>query len=329
VLLGCDVSHHNGTVNWPAVFRDGARFTFAKATQGRGYVDPKFLTHVAGARSAGLLVGAYHFLTRAPAEAQVRNFLLAVQEAGGPEGMLLALDVEDPGSEPEPRWSDVTAFVTEFRRRLPKHPLFVYSGNWFWADHLGNPDARTLGCPLWDSRYLSTGGGTAGAVSRVPEAWWTARYGRFGQATILQFTDAGRLGGEPHIDINAYRGTLDQLRAYAYSNPAEDEEPMAVSDEDAKKIARAVVTYEAADPAAHVPPGSPPVMKRLIDFIRYGDHLAIGTRKVVTDESTELRGRLIDLEGKVNALASTGGGVIDTDAVAEAVAAKLAKRLES
>ncbi|MGR6763258.1 GH25 family lysozyme [Paenibacillus sp. ALE3] len=37
-------------------------FAFVKASQGQRYVDPTFIANVKGARAAGLLLGAYHFL---------------------------------------------------------------------------------------------------------------------------------------------------------------------------------------------------------------------------------------------------------------------------
>src|SRR5207302_823289 len=60
-VLGIDVSHYQGTINWPAVFASGERFAFEKATEGVTYTDPKFVTNMLAGKAAGVLMGAYHF----------------------------------------------------------------------------------------------------------------------------------------------------------------------------------------------------------------------------------------------------------------------------
>jgi peptidoglycan hydrolase-like protein with peptidoglycan-binding domain len=46
---------------------------------------------------------------------------------------------------------------------------------------------------------------------QVPSSWWKPGYGGWGEATILQFSEAGLVAGAK-IDVNAFRGTVDQLR---------------------------------------------------------------------------------------------------------------------
>src|SRR5215217_9613824 len=58
---GIDVSHWQGTINWPQVRSAGKEFAFVKATESTNYVDPTAAGNVANARAAGLLVGVYHF----------------------------------------------------------------------------------------------------------------------------------------------------------------------------------------------------------------------------------------------------------------------------
>ncbi|MDQ0046053.1 GH25 family lysozyme M1 (1,4-beta-N-acetylmuramidase) [Paenibacillus polymyxa] len=59
---GIDVSRYQGNIDWNVVKADGISFTFIKASQGQRYVDPTFLTNAKGAKAAGVLLGAYHFL---------------------------------------------------------------------------------------------------------------------------------------------------------------------------------------------------------------------------------------------------------------------------
>ena len=58
---GIDVSYWDSGIDWPKVRATGQRFVFAKATEGDSYADPTFDDNWRGAKTAGLLRGAYHF----------------------------------------------------------------------------------------------------------------------------------------------------------------------------------------------------------------------------------------------------------------------------
>jgi len=60
---GLDISHYQGTINWPQVAADpkGYKFVFMKATEDTNYTDPTFNTNLAGAKSVGIMAGPYHF----------------------------------------------------------------------------------------------------------------------------------------------------------------------------------------------------------------------------------------------------------------------------
>jgi len=76
VTYGVDVSDHQRRIDWPAIARSDVSFAYIKATEGSTYVDSDFGQDLAQARSAGLLVGAYHFFTLcSPGATQAANFL--------------------------------------------------------------------------------------------------------------------------------------------------------------------------------------------------------------------------------------------------------------
>jgi lysozyme len=60
-LFGIDVSSFQGTVNWSSVYANGARFAFAKATEGTYYHDAYYNSNMPNGKNAGLKMGAYHF----------------------------------------------------------------------------------------------------------------------------------------------------------------------------------------------------------------------------------------------------------------------------
>lgn len=75
-LPGIDVSHYQGSVDWPRVGDTGIRFAFAKATEGVTCVDKQFARNASGATSAGLRIGAYHtFFFDDDPSAQVAHLL--------------------------------------------------------------------------------------------------------------------------------------------------------------------------------------------------------------------------------------------------------------
>ena len=54
------------TVDWPLQWSMGSRFVYAKATEGNSFVDRSRPSHLTGARSVGMLTGAYHFALPGP-----------------------------------------------------------------------------------------------------------------------------------------------------------------------------------------------------------------------------------------------------------------------
>ena len=61
VLEGIDVSHWQSAIDWSKVAAAGKKFVFMKATESTNFLDPNYASYRAGAKAAGLKVGAYHF----------------------------------------------------------------------------------------------------------------------------------------------------------------------------------------------------------------------------------------------------------------------------
>lgn len=204
VLMGMDVSSHQGAVNWTAAARAGATFAYVKATEAGSYVNPFFAQQYTGAYRAGLIRGAYHFATpsSSPGAAQANWF---VNHGGGwsADGRTLppALDLEyNPygqscyGLTPAALVSWVRAFVDTVHARTKRWPAIYTSTSW-WSLCMGGYAGFTAD-PLWIARYNTH-------VGTLPPGWraWV----------IWQFTDAGRFPG----DQDEFQGTAAALRALA------------------------------------------------------------------------------------------------------------------
>src|SRR5262245_48071429 len=97
---GLDVSHFQGTVDWPQVAQAGYGFAFIKATDGITYTDPMFAQNWAGAKAAGLLRGAYHFFEADDdPQQQAENFLKTVSLESGDLPPVLDVEASSTSSE--------------------------------------------------------------------------------------------------------------------------------------------------------------------------------------------------------------------------------------
>lgn len=206
MLTGIDVSHHQGSIDWPTVKASGHTFAFAKATEGLTFLDNQFYNNWNGIADAGLVRGAYHFLrTETDPEAQARYFLSVV---GDVKGSLVALDVETSSIGTNPTPSQIQAFTAEFRRRTNNHPLIIYTGSGFWRGVLGNPQGANLG-PLWHARYNITPG---------------ALYGGWQNFTFWQHSSLASVPGVyGHCDANIFYDALPDLYALTNFHITEDD----------------------------------------------------------------------------------------------------------
>lgn len=188
-----DVSHHNGTLRLT-----GALAIIAKATQGEGYRDPTFEWYENRARTLDVPFVAYHWVDTDPIADQAANARVV---AGNTP---LMWDAEAEGVTV----SRLVA-LTNALRAVGGNPRLVYLPHWWW-ERIGSPDLRPLaaaGLALVSSNYP-----TDGYTENGPG--WTP-YGGL-TPTIWQYTSTGRLPGTVGAlgDMNAYRGTIAELRAF-------------------------------------------------------------------------------------------------------------------
>src|ERR1700748_634074 len=95
-VLGIDVSHNNGQVDWSAVGGSDVKFAFIKATEGSSIVDDRFDENWKALGDTHLLRGAYHF-ARPGADPETRAAPLgavAGQRTWSPLPPALVLEVE-------------------------------------------------------------------------------------------------------------------------------------------------------------------------------------------------------------------------------------------
>lgn len=99
--------------------------------------------------------------------------------------------------------------------------LPIYIPRWYWASRMGRPDLSSLqGVGIWNSHYVK---GEGYGSQLYPGDNWTAEWSR-GEAggwadfpgapvKILQFSELATVAGRSPIDVNAFRGTEEELAA--------------------------------------------------------------------------------------------------------------------
>lgn len=197
---GVDVSANNGVIHWPQVRAAGIRFAFVKVTEG-DWSDPKAKANAIGAKRAGVLVGAYCFLSPKPGRTGAQEFDLFHAQAKAC-GLLSAgclrpvVDVESTKlTTPLATRRYVYSWINRCEAVTGMKP-FVYTGSWFWD---GVMQARNPhGCPLWLAAYTSK--------------WKALIPARFRGVSIHQYTDKGRiLGIAGRVDRDVYLSTYRHL----------------------------------------------------------------------------------------------------------------------
>ena len=139
VTEGIDVSHWQGVIDWTKVHGAGKRFAYIKASDGTSFVDDRYAANRAGAKAAGLYVGAYHFArpdaAAGDALAEADHF---VERGLAPGELLPVLDLEQAGGlsvDALQAW--VKAFLGRVAERTGVRAI-IYVSPSFWTTRLGD-----------------------------------------------------------------------------------------------------------------------------------------------------------------------------------------------
>jgi lysozyme len=201
-LMVVDMYHGDRVVSFARARQAGICGIIHKASEGAGFVDPKYARRRVRARRAGLLWGAYHFGTSDDVDAQVANFL----SAATPDAeTLVALDYESNGAATM-SLDQARQFLTAIENRLGRKAV-LYSGDLI-KEQLGDRvDPFFASHRLWLSEY--------GPVPRVPASWskqWLWQYSGDGIGPEPR-TVAGIPGAGGAIDCNSYEQNAADLAA--------------------------------------------------------------------------------------------------------------------
>jgi GH25 family lysozyme M1 (1,4-beta-N-acetylmuramidase)/LysM repeat protein len=204
---GIDVSYWNAGIDWPKVRATGQRFIFAKATEGDFYADPTFDDNWRGAKSAGLLRGAYHFFRcNVDPKKQANKFIDYVKSMNDNGELPAVLDLEtNDGQTKDKVIARVKTWLDQVEAALGRKPI-IYSRPIFLQDHFseagGGPPTWAKDYPFWVAYYPNVY--VDGSQPVLPRGWF--------KWTFWQYSQTGRVNGiNAKVDLNVFNGSLDDL----------------------------------------------------------------------------------------------------------------------
>lgn len=205
-ITGVDVASYQGETYDTA----GLSFSIVKATEGAPaegtqYTNPKYAAQVACARSAGLVVGHYHYARSTNSAAEVDYF---ASVANVKTGDLIALDWEESSVTPAAR----DEWLKTAKARFPHNKVILYCDLDFWENH---DPTKSAADGLWIAEYNGK------AAPDITEPW-----------VFWQFTDAN--GMDRSYGNFATLGALVAwcLELQPTTNPAaptDEDDPMTVT----------------------------------------------------------------------------------------------------
>lgn len=190
-IHGIDVSRYQQMIAWDAVKEMKVKkiqigFTFIKATEGIGNIDPQFKRNWKKSREAGIIRGAYHFfIASKDGKSQAKNFIDKVDLEPG--DLPPVLDVEQlNGTSGASLKKELKAWLDAVEFNFGVKPI-IYTNVDFYKQYLGNDFDKYI---LWAAHYYEY------QQPRITRNW-----------AFWQHSDGGRVNGIlSKVDFNVFNG---------------------------------------------------------------------------------------------------------------------------
>lgn len=245
--LGIDVSSFQGSaqtpktnINWASVKSAGISFAWAKATENTNYIDADFVYNETHAKSAGVLIGAYHFahpekhVGTAGADTEAAYFWAEAKNyiVGGSTYLMPMLDFEQTITNTSLYTkATLSQWVNEWCQQVANYAKsngvtiepVVYTYTSYASGTSGNApglDSSVIQWPLWMASYNSQSAQSGAPSSTTPWSTWT----------FWQYTDAVTVSGvSGACDGDVFNGTAATLATYVIVGPIITNQPASVT----------------------------------------------------------------------------------------------------
>jgi lysozyme len=193
-IVGIDISHHQGKIDWKKLQTEDISFVIIKATEGGDFKDPEFKANWENSKRFGYKVGAYHFyrLCKSGKE-QAANFIQTVP--ADKNDLPPAIDLEFGGNCTTPQTKEeilreIQEFLDTVHMFYDKRPILYATKEFYDAFLVG--EFREY--PIW-----------------IRDIYWRPKLKDNRKWTFWQFANRGHLNGiDTYVDLNVYNG--DTLR---------------------------------------------------------------------------------------------------------------------
>ncbi len=190
-IHGIDVSRYQQMIAWDAVKEMKVKkiqigFTFIKATEGIGNIDPHFKRNWKKSREAGIIRGAYHFfIASKDGKSQAKNFIDKVDLEPG--DLPPVLDVEQlNGTSSVNLKKELKEWLDAIEFNYGVKPI-IYTNVDFYKQYLGSDFDKYI---LWAAHYYEY------QQPRITRNW-----------AFWQHSDEGRVNGIlSKVDFNVFNG---------------------------------------------------------------------------------------------------------------------------
>ena len=186
-INGIDISKYQEEVDFLQVKESGIRFVLIRATEGITYQDPYFVSNYQSARTAGLVVGAYHFYeTNDDPQSQFENFKNVADLQSG--DLPPVVDIERLHDKDDQNFiSDILSFLKSLESYYGGKPI-IYSGLNFSNTYL----TQLGGYPLWIAEYGVN-------EPKIPEGWSNWTFWQRSQSSTIN-------GIKGNVDADTFNG---------------------------------------------------------------------------------------------------------------------------
>jgi lysozyme len=221
-IKGIDLSHYNGSVDWPTLATSGYSFAYLKATEGASFQDTSFKPNWGASGSTNIVRGAYHtFRFCSTVDAQIANFMsmnpvdtstlppaVDIEPAGAasyqtaldkPVGGCVVKNIEDERLA-------LLDFLEKIQQKTGKVPV-IFGASDVFRDLI---DARFKKFNFWIAQYRATGGPDITLPGETP---WT----------LWQHSSYAKVAGiQGDTDENVFFGNQADFQAFVAgrANPA-------------------------------------------------------------------------------------------------------------
>lgn len=234
-ILGIDISSWQNGMPLSRAKREGMEFVIVRTTDGT-YRDICYRSHIQDAENNGLLTMAYHYLRNPNEGSSIAQQVNTALDVMGDLKRPIWLDCETPAGLH-------VNHIREAKRLFEAAGVRVigcYSYVPYWEGSIApaEPATREFGA-FWVAAYGSNPDGSPSQVYAArggnTAAQWNYPLGDQKPA-LWQYGSKAEVAGFADVDVNAFRGTRDQLQALITGKPITKKEELALTNIDQKRI---------------------------------------------------------------------------------------------